>query len=340
MFTDTRSKFCEIAKERDMPSQSIYCLPIVIKSHWYTQMKMEGPLRSLPSLNALKAFEAVARHRSMTGAAKELCVTHGAVSRQIKSLEETLGVMLVMRNARLSELTPEGGRLATGLASAFSIIEGSIEQVKPGPLTLSCSSSIMMEWIIPRIGRFHDLHPGVELQFNMNYDRIDFMRDKIGIAIRSSVIKPPQDAVIRDLGREEIGLVCAPSYLRQSPLENFHEIARANVLATQTRPEAFSDWREAVCADFMQPEAKSIFPHFYLLIQAVLCGLGVAVVPRMLVTRHIASERLVAPFGFHPGPRRMLLWIAPHRAGQRDTLALEKWLTREMRSQSEDHSVR
>ncbi len=125
----------------------------------------------------------------------------------------------------------------------------------------------MMEWIIPRIGRFHDLHPGVELQFNMNYDRIDFMRDKIGIAIRSSVIKPPQDAVIRDLGREEIGLVCAPSYLRQSPLENFHEIARANVLATQTRPEAFSDWREAVCADFMQPEAKSIFPHFYLLIQ-------------------------------------------------------------------------
>lgn len=289
-------------------------------------------MRPLPSLNALKAFEAVARHRSMTRAAEELCVTHGAVSRQIRSLEDSLGVLLLTRNARLSDPTPEGARLAEGLASAFSIIEGSIERVKPGPLTLSCSSSIMMEWIIPRIGRFHDSHPNIELQFNMNYDRIDFMRDKIGIAIRSSVIEPPADAVIRDMGREEIGLVCAPSYLAQWPLIEPADLAQASVLATHTRLEAFADWQKAAHADFPAPEPKSTFHHFYLLIQAVLCGLGVAVVPHMLVAEHIASGRLVAPFGFCPGPRRMLLWIAPHRAGQPDSLALEKWLTREMRA--------
>ncbi|MFS2326152.1 LysR substrate-binding domain-containing protein [Brucella sp. H1_1004] len=289
-------------------------------------------MRPLPSLNALKAFEAVARHRSMTRAAEELCVTHGAVSRQIRSLEDSLGVLLLTRNARLSDPTPEGARLAEGLASAFSIIEGSIERVKPGPLTLSCSSSIMMEWIIPRIGRFHDSHPNIELQFNMNYDRIDFMRDKIGIAIRSSVIEPPADAVIRDMGREEIGLVCAPSYLAQWPLIEPADLAQASVLATHTRLEAFADWQKAANADFPAPEPKSTFHHFYLLIQAVLCGLGVAVVPHMLVAEHIASGRLVAPFGFCPGPRRMLLWIAPHRAGQPDSLALEKWLTREMRA--------
>jgi DNA-binding transcriptional LysR family regulator len=241
-------------------------------------------------------------------------------------------VLLLTRNARLSDPTPEGGRLAEGLASAFSIIEGSIERVKPGPLTLSCSSSIMMEWIIPRIGRFHDRYPGIELQFNMNYDRIDFMRDKIGIAIRSSIIEPPADAVIRDMGREAIGLVCAPSYLAQCPLITPADLNQAAVLATQTRLEAFADWQKAAHADFPAPEPKSTFHHFYLLIQAVLCGLGVAVVPHMLVAEHIASGRLVAPFGFRPGPRRMLLWIAPHRAGQPDTLALEKWLTREMRA--------
>ncbi|GGB01452.1 LysR family transcriptional regulator [Brucella endophytica] len=289
-------------------------------------------MRPLPSLNALKTFEAVARHRSMTKAAEELCVTHGAVSRQIRSLEETLGVILLTRNARLSDPTPEGARLAEGLASAFSIIEGSIERIEPGPLTLSCSSSIMMEWIIPRIGRFHHRYPNIELQFNMNYDRIDFMRDKISIAIRSSVIEPPAGAITRDLGSEEIGLICAPSYLAQCPLADPGDVTEATVLATQTRPEAFADWKKAADMDFQSPEPKSTFHHFYLLIQAMLCGLGVAAVPHMLVAEHIASRRLVAPFGFRPGPRRMVLWIAPHKARQPDILALEKWLIREMRT--------
>ena len=102
---------------------------------------MSGPL---PSLNALKAFEATARHRSMTLAADELCVTHGAISRHIRGLEETLGVILVTRRAHSTEPTPEGSRLAEGLASAFGLMQASVERVRPSPLTLSCSSSILM----------------------------------------------------------------------------------------------------------------------------------------------------------------------------------------------------
>lgn len=291
-------------------------------------------MHHLPSLNALKAFEAVARHRSMSRAADELFVTHGAVSRQVRALEEALGVLLLTRNARSSEPTPEGARLAEGLASAFSMIETSIERVKPGPLTLSCSSTIMMECIIPRISRFHDSYPQIELQFNMNYDRIDFMRDKIAIAIRSSVIEPPSDAVIRDLGQEMIGIVCAPSYLAQNPINAIADLEQAAFLGTKTRADAIKEWQIAAGSDVTIPEAKSHFHHFYLLIQAVLCGLGVAVVPQMLVAGHIESGRLVAPLGFCPGPRRMRLWIAPHRAGQPDTKALEKWLMREMKALS------
>ena len=129
-----------------------------------------------PSLNALRALEATVRLSSMTAAAEELSVTHGAVSRHIKSLEEMFGIPLLLRGPRSVQATPEGGRLASELSRAFDLIASSVEQLQPGPLTLSCSSTIMMSWLIPRISGFHVVHPDIELRFNMNYDRIDFVR--------------------------------------------------------------------------------------------------------------------------------------------------------------------
>lgn len=288
---------------------------------------MSGPL---PSLNALKAFEATARHRSMTLAADELCVTHGAISRHIRGLEQALGVILVNRRAHSTEPTSEGLRLAEGLASAFGLMQASVERVRPGPLTLSCSSSIMMGWIIPRIGQFHERHPHIALQFNMNYDQVDFVRDKISLAIRSSIIEPPKDAIIRELGGEAIGPVCSPEYLSRSGVLYPGDMENAALLSTRTRPKAWNDWQAIAGEQDLQLASQSAFDHFYLLIQAAACGLGIAVVPQMLVLDQLASGRLVAPFGFLPGPRRMVLWIAPHIAGRPDALALERWLTAEM----------
>src|SRR5262245_19817656 len=121
-----------------------------------------------PSLNALRAFEATVRLGSMTAAASELFVTHGAVSRHIRSLEDQLGGVLLDRGGQATEPTSDGARLAEGLATAFRLIQASVEQLKPGPLTLSCSASIMMHLLLPRIGAFHQKHPDVEIQFNMN----------------------------------------------------------------------------------------------------------------------------------------------------------------------------
>ncbi|MDX3925526.1 MAG: LysR substrate-binding domain-containing protein [Shinella sp.] len=293
---------------------------------------MEKPARRvMPSLNALRAFEATARHRSMTLAAEELFVTHGAVSRHIKSLEDTLGVVLLNRKARSTEPTPEGVRLAEGLATALDLVHASVERIRPGPLTLSCSSSIMMSWIIPRIAQFHERYPQVELQFNMNYDRVDFVRDRIGMAIRSNVIDPPDDAVISELVEERIGPVCSPEYLETLRISDPSDFERAWLLSTRTRPEAWLDWQRAAGCPGPSLEAKASFDHFYLLIQAAACGLGVAVVPQMLVLDQLQSGRLVAPFGFTRGTRRLVLWIAPHLAGRADTVALQGWLTREMR---------
>ncbi|MGW1424364.1 LysR substrate-binding domain-containing protein [Bradyrhizobium zhanjiangense] len=285
--------------------------------------------RPKPSLNALRAFEATARLRSMTAASLELSVTHGAISRHIRSLEELLGVPLLVRTSSSTDPTPEGSRLAEGLTAAFNLIDGSVEQILPGPLTVSCSATIMMYWLIPRLAAFHESHKNIDLQFNMNYDQVDFIRDKVSIAIRSSTIAPPKDVVIKELAREWISPVCATSYAKANRLQKPGDIANCRLLGTRTRPEAWSDWLDELGLR-EDVRIQESYEHFYLLIQAALCGLGLALVPTMFVLEEINSGRLVAPFGSIPGKRRLMLWTAPHVATRPESRAVSHWLTREM----------
>jgi LysR family transcriptional regulator, glycine cleavage system transcriptional activator len=284
----------------------------------------------LPSLNALRAFEATARCRSMTLAAQELCVTHGAVSRQIKSLEAALGVTLLTRGVRSSEPTPEGMRLAEGLTAASGLMYATVEHVKPGPLVLSCSSSIAMCWLIPRMSGFYQQNPRIEIQLDMNYDRVDFVRHNISVAIRNSTIEPPRNALIRDLGTEWIGPVCSSEYFAAANWEEPANLAQALLLSTKTRPNAWADWLAASETERVDLKPQRSFEHFYLMIQAAAFGLGVAVVPHMLAINDLKSGRLIAPFGFVPGPRQLFLWIAPHLGSRKEVKALEGWLMREM----------
>jgi len=256
-------------------------------------------------------------------------VTPGAVSRLIKLLEETVSVPLLVRGPHSTNPTPEGVRLAEELTGAFNRIDAAIEQLKPGPLTLSCSSSIMMYWLIPRIADFHERYPQIDIHFNMNYDQIDFMRDKISVAIRSSTIPPPKGAIIRELMTEWIGPVCSPAYLESARMRERADLSRARILATKTRAQAWLEWLTA-SGGTMELRTHETFEHFYLLIHAAVCGLGFAVVPHMLVIGDLESGKLVAPFGFVPGPRKLLLWIAPHLGRRPEIQTLEHWLEAEM----------
>ncbi|WP_321574890.1 LysR substrate-binding domain-containing protein [Paraburkholderia franconis] len=280
-----------------------------------------------PSLNALRAFEATARLRSFGDAAQELSVTHGAISRHIRSLEDNLGVLLLLRNAHSTEPTPEGARLADGLSRAFNLIQTSVEQVRPGPLTLSCSASIMMYWLLPRLAKLHRKHPALEVSFNMGYDEVDFMRDNISVAIRLNTIRAPREIEPHPLVDEWVGPVCAPEYMRATRITRVGDLERTRLLSTNTRPVAWDDWYVAAghTAARRPPIAES-FEHFYLLIQAAKCGLGMAAVPRMMVRDELDSGALVAPFGFVPGPRKLVLWVAPHLEARPQTIALVEWL--------------
>ena len=284
------------------------------------------------SLNALRAFEATARLRSFSAAATELSVTHGAVSRHIRSLEDSLGLALLKRSAHGTEPTAEGQRMAEGLSTAFSLIQSTIEQVKPGPLTLSCSESIMMYWLIPRLARFQEANPEVELRFNMSHGSVDFMRDNISVAIRLSTIDPPKEVDRTDVVTEWIGPVCSVEYLRNLRLTSASDLARARLMVSRTRPQAWVDWRRCCNQDLGDLHIDDAFDHFYLLIQAARCGLGLANVPRMLVRDDLSSGTLVAPLGFLAGPNKLVLWVAPHLSRRLDTVKLVDWLTDELRT--------
>ena len=284
------------------------------------------------SLNALRAFEATARLRSFSAAATELSVTHGAVSRHIRSLEDSLGLALLKRSAHGTEPTAEGQRMAEGLSTAFSLIQSTIEQVKPGPLTLSCSESIMMYWLIPRLARFQEANPEVELRFNMSHGSVDFMRDNISVAIRLSTIDPPKEVDRTDVVTEWIGPVCSVEYLRNLRLTSASDLARARLMVSRTRPQAWVDWRRCCSQDLGDLHIDDAFDHFYLLIQAARCGLGLANVPRMLVRDDLSSGTLVAPLGFLAGPNKLVLWVAPHLSRRLDTVKLVDWLTDELRT--------
>ncbi|QYY33860.1 LysR family transcriptional regulator (plasmid) [Cupriavidus pinatubonensis] len=281
------------------------------------------------SLNALRAFEATSRLRSMSAAADELCVTHGAVSRHIKLLEENLGVTLLTRGPHSTEATPAGRRLAEDLARAFGLIEASLDQFKEGPLTISCSPSVLMFWLLPRISHFNQNHPEVQLQFNMNYENVDFLRDRIAVAMSNSTFTPPPEVDLKDVALEEIGPVCAPDYAEAASIRNLVDLREAHLLATKTRPDAWQDWVSSVgLPGHLQP--KQHYDHFYLLIQAAVCGLGVAVVPKMLVQNDLESGKLVAPFGFIPGGRKLVLWTASRLASRPDVKMLVEWLANEL----------
>jgi LysR family glycine cleavage system transcriptional activator len=284
------------------------------------------------SLNALRAFEATARLRSFSAAADELSVTHGAVSRHVRMLEDSLGLPLLKRNAHGTEPTAEGQRLAEGLLRGFQLIRASVEQLEPGPLTLSCSESIMMYWLLPRLARFQEANPDVELRFNMGYGPLDFARDNISVAIRLSTIEPPKDVIRTGAVTEWIGPVCSPAYLQTLRLTSPADLPRARLMVSRTRPRAWEDWNRACGADLGELAIAESFNHFYLLIQAAKCGLGMANVPRMLVRDDLNSGTLVAPLGFVAGPNKLSVWVAPLLSRRSDTVRLVDWLTEELRT--------
>lgn len=288
--------------------------------------------RQLPSLNALRAFEAFGRHGRMTLAADELCVTHGAVSRQIRQLEEHLGVALTEGPRTRLRMTQAGLRLAQALSPAFDQIEAAVprpEPVGPQPLVVSCLPTFAMKWLIPRLPGFQAAHPDIPVRVAESNGPFDFKGDGVDLAIRmrSPDMAVTYDSVVTPFMEHFHGPVMAPE-LTKTPM-TLEQVCALPRLLTRTFPESWSDWaRNFEVADLPPPVSEQEFDHYFYMLEAAAAGMGVAIGPWAFVQRDLASGRLVAPLGFTPG-RAKIVAVTPPDGATDEAVLFRDWLLSE-----------
>jgi len=296
--------------------------------------------RPLPSLNALHAFEAAARLGSVSKAATELHVTHGAVSRHIRSLEEELGLALFQRQGRGLALTPAGQRLRDTSTSAFAQLRDTVESLRPEashtPFVLGCPVSLLARWMIPRLERLMADLPGLDLHLRPQEAPFGDALGGLDAAVLAGEAPWPSSWHVRPLVRERIGPVASPEFAKAHRLTQRSPAAvlELPLLHTQSRLRAWSSWAQAVDVAPDQLSMAHGYPHLYHLIEAAVAGRGLAIAPEPLVADDLASGRLVAPWGFIDSPAQWVL-ATPSRMPAERSEALARWLKAEFNRHAE-----
>ena len=291
--------------------------------------------RDLPPLNALRAFEAVARLDSVSRAAGELHVTHGAVSRQLRVLEEALGTALFVRQGRGLALTPAGRQLREATEAAFDPLRTRWAELRrrqdQAPLVLGCPGSVLARWMIPRLERLALEQPGLKLHLSASESAPDAQLTGLDAALLIADGPWPAGWQVHELAPERIGPVISPRHplferLRSAGPESLSSMP---VLHTASRPQAWSEWARRARVDAAALQMGTGFDHLYYLLEAAVAGLGVAIAPEPLVAEDLASGRLASPWGFVETDARWVL-CAPRGRENRNIAPLAEWLRKEL----------
>ena len=287
----------------------------------------------LPSLNALRAFEAAARHGSVTRAAAELHVTHCAVSHQIRLLEEELGVPLLRRTARGVTASVAGAGLEAALTDAFARVSRAVERARDGErtgiLTVSVEPSLAARWLVMRLGRFLTAHPGIDLRLAATTALADFAREEIDAAIRHGRGPWPGLAATR-LSPAPLFPVCSPSLLAGGPPLAPAELARLPLLHEGDE----GDWRDWFAAAGMEPRELGgpRLEDGNLVLSAALAGQGVALTDEALAADSLADGRLVRLSPLEIATDKAYWLVYPPDAADRPKVdAFRTWLLAEVR---------
>lgn len=253
--------------------------------------------RRLPSLNALRAFETSARHESFTAAAEELFVTHAAVSRHVRDLEEWLGAELFERTPRGLNLTPAGARFASRLTPLFDEMADAtreaVAQGKVKSLTVSVEPALASRWLVPRLGRFTAAHPDIELAINPENRVVDMRSGEADVGLRYGVA-PWEDSEAVLLSGVVIFPVCAPRLIEGRPSLAPDDL-RGFTLLHEERKEWWADWLAAAGVRGNGQPAGIMFQN-HLAIEAAEAGQGFALADPMLATDAILEGWLTRPF--------------------------------------------
>lgn len=298
----------------------------------------------LPSLNALRAFAAAGQHLSFTKAAAELHVTQAAISHQIKTLEDQLGVKLFRRAPRGLMLTESGQVYLPAVRDAFDRLAAATDRLQTcdesGVLTVSLLPSFAARWLVPRLSRFRAAHPEIDLRVAAEERLTDFERDGVDVAIRYGGGHYP-GLYAKRLLAESFFPVCSPALIDGPfPLEEPADLRHQTLLHDDLR----MDWPMWLLAarvgDAVDPNRGPAFNDSALLLQAAVDGQGVALGRSALVADDLATGRLIRPFSISLPSNYGYHIVYPELySGRPKVKAFEDWLTHEAELQERDHGA-
>jgi LysR family glycine cleavage system transcriptional activator len=285
-------------------------------------------------MNTLRAFEAAARHLSFTLAAEELHVTQAAVSHQIKTLEEALGVRLFRRLNRAIRLTEEGQEFVGEVRKALSHLATAVEKLAApdagGPLTISVLPSFASKWLVPRLGRFRDKHPEIDVRISPSIDLTDFQRDDVDLVVRYGKGEYEGLHSVR-LMTEDIFPVCGPALLEGPNALREPEDLRHHTLLHDDSYVDWTMWLLVAGVKGVDPRQGPFFTDSALVIQAAAEGQGVALARGALAAGDIAAGRLVKPFDIAIPTKYAYYVLSPKATSHHPKIAaFREWLLEEV----------
>lgn len=287
--------------------------------------------RYLPSYAILRSFEAAARHQSFTLAAEELSLSQGAISRQVKELEQTIGVPLFRRVGRGVRLTTAGHNFSNELALDLESIRQTVSRaIAAGAggavLRVAVLPTFGTRWLVPRLGEFFRRHPRISLSVATKVRPFDIARERFDLAIHFGQEDWP-DAQMTHLCTETLVAVSAPDFARRHSITSAAALAEAPLLHIETRPRAWADWFAAAGLTGRDVFPGSQFDQFAMIIAAAVHGLGAALLPRYLIEEELRSGALVQLDPATMQTSNSYYVVAPLGASNPHARAFTSWLT-------------
>ena len=287
----------------------------------------------LPTLNALRAFEAAGRHLSFTRAADQLHVTQAAVSHQIKSLEEQLGMRLFRRGPRGLLLTDAGQAYLPEVREAFARLTAATDRLLEGDaaaaITVSVLTSFAARWLVPRLRRFRAIHPEIDVRVSANDRVADFDRDDVDVAIRYGSGHYPGLRADRFM-TEELFPVCSPALIDGDPPLRCTADLRHHVLLHDDMRSDWAMWLLAAGVEGVDPRRGPSFSDSSMVLQAAADGQGVALGRSALAADDLIAGRLVRPFDISLPVEYAYYIVSPQRAADRPNIeSFREWLLAE-----------
>lgn len=287
-------------------------------------------MNTYPPLNGLRIFEAAARLESFSSAANELHVTHGAVSKQIKQLEEWLGVQLFERSGGRVKLTDTGWRYLVQVQDGLDLIANATSQLlqpdRQRRLSVNSTPTFALFWLLPRLAAFRQRWPDIDLHLVTSDRDISRLDTPFDIAIRRGPGDWPGHIAKPFLEEWELPL-CSPALLASQPIRSPADLSQHTLLYADTRPTQWQRWFTLAGVPELKPASRLHFDRFSLALQAAMDGLGVVLGPLPMAQQALDSGKLVAPLQQPVVPVRDYCWIAPRAAaGDVAIQAFCQWL--------------